>query len=97
VTVLIDHGLLPKGNKAETEGPNIASYNFAKAEVDQLKGALQCVQWAKVLDKENSSLQEKTKYIFDAVCVIIFFWRRCLAVQNYYLVIYRTIRILDVD
>jgi hypothetical protein len=65
VTVLTDHGLLPpEGKKAETEGPKIASYNFAKADVDQLKGALQCVQWAKVLGKENSSLQEKTKYFF---------------------------------
>jgi hypothetical protein len=26
------------------------------------------VQWAEVVGKENSSLQEKTKYFFDAVC-----------------------------
>jgi hypothetical protein len=68
VTVLTDHGLPSEGKKAETEGPKIASYNFAKADVDQFKGALQSVQWAKVVCKENISLQEKTKYFFDAVC-----------------------------
>jgi hypothetical protein len=68
VTVLTDHGLPSKGKKAETEVPKIVSYNFAKADIDQFKGALQSVQWAKVVCKENSSLQEKTKYFFDAVC-----------------------------
>jgi hypothetical protein len=70
VTVLTDHGsgLPSEGKKAETEGPKIASYNFAKADVGQFKGALQSVQWAEVVGMENSSLQEKTKYFFDAVC-----------------------------
>jgi hypothetical protein len=68
VTVLTDHGLPSEGKKEETEGPKIASYNFAKADIDQFKGALQSGQWAEVVCKENSYLQEESKYFFDVVC-----------------------------